>query len=51
MKQLCPHCEKELKLIGESTRNTSKGTTVTQKYRCPVQGCGYSYTETEVTER
>jgi C4-type Zn-finger protein len=44
-KQECPHCRKELKLISESHKITDKGATRSKKYRCPVQGCGYTYTE------
>lgn len=46
MKQ-CPHCEKELKLISESEKQSKTKTVRTQKYRCPVQGCGYTYTESQ----
>jgi hypothetical protein len=46
----CPHCDKPLKLIADSQR--MKGTTVvySSKYRCPVQGCGYTYSDSETVE-
>lgn len=45
----CPHCNKELKLMAESKKMTDKGTTMTWKYRCPVDGCKFTYTESTVT--
>lgn len=44
----CPHDSKPLKLISEVERVGKDGeVTVTEKWRCPVQGCGYTYTHSE----
>jgi hypothetical protein len=50
MERNCPHCEKALKLIAE-TEKTFKGKTITtEKFRCPVSGCGYTFTTTTEEE-
>jgi C4-type Zn-finger protein len=46
MKEECPHCKKELKLVGKAKKTTPVKEVFTSKYKCPVSGCGYSYTET-----
>jgi hypothetical protein len=43
--QMCPHCNQELKLIATSETASSKKTTQTNRYRCPVSGCGFTHTE------
>mgnify|MGYP006957752355 CR=1 FL=1 len=41
----CPHDGKDLRLVSETERVDGVGkVTVTEKYRCSMQGCGYTYT-------
>lgn len=47
----CPHHpDQSLRLVSETEREAGGKTTVIKKYRCPVQGCGYTYTQSITTE-
>lgn len=48
----CPHHpDQALRLMSVTERTTGGNTTIQEKYRCPVQGCGYTYTSSETAER
>lgn len=46
----CPHCDKDLRLASETHKETPKGVTETQKWKCPVDNCKYQFTQSIVTE-
>ncbi len=52
VKIYCPHHEgeKELRLISVSEKTFKGKTITTEKFRCQVSGCGYTFTTTTEEE-
>jgi transposase-like protein len=46
----CPHHQELLKLIAVSKKLSDEKESRSERFRCPVQGCGYTYTYTVTTE-